>query len=310
MMRSIVLFACLTVSYLCQAQTPSAEYYLNISRADSLYTAKDYAASAVYYTKAFHANGGKGVVDDRYNAACTWALAGNPDSAFFQLNRIVTVMTNLGHVSIDADLTSLHTDKRWKPFLAHVKKNKEKAEVNLNRPLARELDSIYTEDQKYRQKIAEVEKEHGFQSPQMQDLWKVIMKRDSANLIRVTAILDQYGWLGRDVVGIQGNMTLFLVIQHSNQATQEKYLPMMREAVKKGNAQGANLALLEDRVALGQGKKQIYGSQIHQEPSTGKYFVAPIEDEANVNKRRAEVGLEPLEKYAKRWNIDYKLPVK
>ncbi len=309
-MRFTLLFACLTVPYLGLSQTPSAEYYLNIGRADSLYTAKDYAASATYYTRAFRENGGKGVVDDRYNAACTWALAGNLDSAFFQLNRIVTVMTNLGHVSTDADLNSLHTDKRWKAFLAQVKKNKEKAEVNLNRPLAQELDSIYTEDQQYRQKIAEVEKQYGFQSPQMQDMWKVIMKRDSANVIRVTAILDQYGWLGRDVVGGTGNMTLFLVIQHSDQMTQEKYLPMMREAVKNGKAQGANLALLEDRVALGQGKKQIYGSQIHQEPGTGKYFVAPIEDEANVNRRRAEVGLEPLEKYAKRWNIDYKLPVK
>ncbi len=308
-MRWIVFFSCLITSYLCQAQAPTAEYYLYIERADSLYSAKDYAASALNYTKAFRANGGKGTPDDRYNAACTWAMAGNADSAFFQLGRIATVMTNLAHVSVDSDLTSLHTDKRWAPFLAEVKKNKEKAEVNLNRPLARELDSIYREDQKHRQEISVVEKQYGFQSPQMQELWEVIRKSDSANLVRVTAILDQYGWLGRDVVGGQGNMTLFLVIQHSNQKTQEKYLPMMREAVKHGKAQGANLALLEDRVALGQGKKQIYGSQIHQD-SNGKYFVAPIEDEANVNKRRAEVGLEPLEKYARRWNIDYKLPDK
>ncbi len=56
--------------------------------------------------------------------------------------------------------------------------------------------------------------------------------------------------------------------------------------------------------------KQIYGSQIHRDQKTGKYFVAPIEDEQNVNKRRAAVGLEPLEEYAKQWNIDYKLPMK
>jgi hypothetical protein len=67
--------------------------------------------------------------------------------------------------------------------------------------------------------------------------------------------LDKYGWLGADVVGGQGNSTLFLVIQHSDQATQEKYLPMMREAVKNGKAQGSSLALLEDRAALGQRQK-------------------------------------------------------
>ena len=64
----------------------------------------------------------------------------------------------------------------------------------------------------------------------------------------------------------------------------------MREAVKNRKARPEQLALLEDRVALAQGKKQIYGSQIHQDPKSGKYFVAPIEDEPNVNKRRAAVG--------------------
>ena len=166
----------------------------------------------------------------------------------------------------------------------------------MNMPLARELDSIFNEDQTYRHKIEAVEKQYGRDSKEMKDLWKVIMHKDSLNLIRVTQILDQYGWLGRAVVGGQGNMTLFLVIQHSDLKTQEKYLPMMRDAVKKGNAQAANLALLEDRVALAQGRKQIYGSQIHFDNTTGKYFVAPIDDEVNVNKRRAAVGLEPLER--------------
>ena len=84
----------------------------------------------------------------------------------------------------------------------------------------------------------------------------------------------------------------------------------MREAVKNGKAQASHLALLEDRVALGQGKKQIYGSQIHRDPATGKFFVAPIEDEPHVNQRRAAVGLDPLEVYVKMWGIEYKLPEK
>ena len=38
------------------------------------------------------------------------------------------------------------------------------------------------------------------------------------------------------------------------------------------------------------------------------YEVYKIIDEPNVNKRRAEVGLEPLQVYLKQWNIDYILP--
>jgi hypothetical protein len=75
-------------------------------------------------------------------------------------------------------------------------------------------------------------------------------------------------------------------------------------------AKGSELALLEDGVAIRQGRKQIYGSQITRNDQTGKYSISPIEDEPNVNKRRAAVGLVPLEEYAKRWNIDYKLPEK
>ena len=142
-------------------------------------------------------------------------------------------------------------------------------------------------------------------SKEMKNHWRAIQKKDSINLIKVKAILDTYGWLGADVVGEQGNSTLFLVIQHSDQATQERYLPMMREAVKNGKAQSSSLALLIDRVALGQGKRQIYGSQIGRDPETQVYYVSPLEDPDNVDKRRAEVGLGPLAEYLNHWQIKW-----
>lgn len=139
----------------------------------------------------------------------------------------------------------------------------------------------------------------------MRELWKTIRAKDATNLIKVQSILDKHSWLGSDSVGKQGNTTLFLVIQHADQATQEKYLPMMREAVKNGKAQSSNLALLEDRVALGQGKRQIYGSQIGQNPETQTYFVLPLEDPENVDKRRSEVGLGPISKYISQWQLKW-----
>lgn len=119
------------------------------------------------------------------------------------------------------------------------------------------------------------------------------------------AILDKYGWLGANEVGNQGNTTLFLVIQHSDKVTQEKYLPMMREAVKNGKAKGSSLALLENRVALRQGRRQIYGSQIGRNSETKAYYVYPLEDPDNVDKRRSEVGLEPLAEYVNQWQIKW-----
>ena len=307
MKKGIIISLLVITTLTTFGQNIPQEYFDLVKNAYSLYNSKDYKNSAETYTKAFKSNGWKGLSNDRYNAACSWALASVPDSAFFQLNRIATLMnyTNLGHISTDSDLFSLHDDNRWKPLLEKIKQNKDKVEAKWNKPLVARLDSIYTDDQKYRQQLKEIEKKFGWDSKEMQSHWKIITEKDSLNLIKVKAILDKYGWLGPDEISDQGNSTLFLVIQHSDQLTQEKYLPLMREAVKNGKAKGSSLALLEDRVALGQGKRQIYGSQIGRNQETKNYFVLPLDDPENVDKRRAEVGLGLLAEYVKRWNIKW-----
>jgi hypothetical protein len=285
-----------------QKVDPMKEFLRLSQKADSLYDAKDYNASGLFYSAAFkYASSG----NTRYNAACAWALANNPDSAFSQLNLISKYYVNYKYISTDSDFVSLYKDQRWKPFLEVIKQNKEKSEANLNKPLVSELDNILDEDQKYRQQMDEVEKKYGWESNEMKALWKKASQADSINLIKVKTILDKYGWLGPDVIGVQGNSTLFLVIQHSDQKTQEKYLPMMKEAVKNKKAYGNDLALLEDRVLLGQGKRQIYGSQIGRDPETQTYYVSPLEDPDNVDKRRAKVGLGPLADYISHWQLKW-----
>jgi hypothetical protein len=56
-------------------------------------------------------------------------------------------------------------------------------------------------------------------------------------------------------------------------------------------------------VALGQGKRQIYGSQIGYDPITGQAIVLPLDDPENVDKRRASVGLQKLAGYVSRWDM-------
>jgi len=305
-MRTL-LFLSLCLGTVNSAFGQNAAYMALAKKADPLYQAKDYKNSALTYSSAFKTNGWIGLSTDRYNAACSWALANNADSAFFQLDRIATKAgyANYNHITTDADLVSLHRDERWKPLLVLVNRNKEKAEANFNKPLVVQLDSVYKEDQQYRQQLNDVEKQYGWESNQVKALWAIITEKDAANLIKVRAILDKYGWLGSKVIGQQGNSTLFLIIQHADQQTQETYLPMMRDAVKKGNAAGSALALLEDRVALGQQKRQIYGSQIGRNSQTKQYYVLPLEDPDNVDKRRADVGLEPLAEYVSRWQIKW-----
>ena len=284
-----------------------AKYAELIEDAWNFYESQEYLKSGKKYSEAFVALGNKGTANDRYNAACSWALSGETDSAFVQLNKITEngSYSNLAHISSDVDLTSLHADERWSTVIEGVRANKEKAEANFDKPLVAMLDTIFQEDQYERRKIAGIEEKHGWDSDEMMAQWAIINKKDSVNLIKVRKILDERGWLGADVIGGQGNHTLFLVIQHADIETQEKYLPMMREAVADGRAGANSLALLEDRVALRKGGKQIYGSQIGRDPITGEDYVLPLTDPDNVDKRRAEVGLGPIQDYISRWGMTW-----
>lgn len=131
---------------------------------------------------------------------------------------------------------------------------------------------------------------------------------DSTNLVVVESLIKQYGWPGKSFVGAAGNLTIFLVIQHADLETQEKYLPVMEQSVAIGESKESHLALLKDRILVRQGKKQIYGSQLMRDTITGGWTFNPIEDEKNVNERRKNAGLEPLEEYATYFGIEYKAP--
>ncbi|MBP6390976.1 MAG: hypothetical protein KA175_10340 [Flavobacteriales bacterium] len=302
--KLLILLVSLRTIALCQ---DDARYNALVKDAYAHYEKKAYRASAERYSAAFEVLGWKGEARDRYNAACSWALAGVPDSAFFQLFRLAEKVnyTNLPHITTDTDLDTLHPDVRWERLIALVRANKEKAEVNLDRPLAALLDSIVNEDQHYRHRIDEVEQQHGRDSQEIKALWRTISEKDSSNVIVVSKILDERGWLGADIVGQRGNQALFLVVQHADITVQEKYLPMMRDAVKKGNATASSLALLEDRVALEQGRRQIYGSQIGRDKETDTFYVSPLEDPDHVDERRKEVGLEPIADYVSRWGFTW-----
>jgi hypothetical protein len=288
---------------------PDEKYLKHSARAYGFYERKDYAKSGLSYDSLFKMTNGKGQMADRYNAACSWALAGNTEKAFFYLDKVVKgdKWANLSHIVSDSDLKTLHTDRRWQPLIETVKSNKEKAETKLNKPLAALLDTIYHGDQGNRKNMDTVEKQFGWGSSQMDSLFRKTRFQDSINLIRVRQIIDDYGWLGPDEVGEQGATTIFLVIQHADSLTQVTYVPKMREAVKNGKAKPQSLALLEDRILTTQSKEQIYGSQVRRNEQ-GKYEFFPIMDETNVNKRRASVGLPPLEEYAKYFGIEYVLP--
>ena len=302
-MKKLIAFFFITLNIgLIQSQT----YRDYVTKADNYYTNKDYKSAVEYYEKAFKIEHKSS--SDLYNAACAAALNNDDDKAFKWLDLAIdNGYENIAHIKIDSDLKSLHDTKEWKMTIDKLQKRMDILSANYDKPLQKELLDIYTEDQGIRGEFMKIYKDPNSDKKKIDSIGKLMRKKDSINLIQVIKILDEKGWVGKDVVGAQANQTLFLVIQHSDLKYQQKYLPMMREAVKKGNANPGNLAYLEDRVALREGRRQIYGSQSSKNKTTNKLYISPMIDPDNVDKRRAEVGLGTMAEYAAKMNIEWNL---
>ncbi|WP_018476801.1 DUF6624 domain-containing protein [Pontibacter roseus] len=279
----------------------------SIADANSKYEAKDYKASGQMYDQAL--KDGKGGSSDHYNAACSWALAGDKSKAFAHLEKAVEKgWMDISHMKQDSDLSSLRDDKRWAQLVQQLQTKVDKAEANYNKPLKEQLERIHETDQKYRMMLGQVQQEHGPQSEQFQELIRKMQATDKENLQQVQAIIEKHGWPGKSLVGNKASNAAWLVIQHispEEKEIMEGYLPLLREAAAKGELSKSSVALTEDRVRMYNNQPQVYGSQVRTNPETNKPEFYQIEDEANVDKRRAAVGLEPLREYAKRFGFEY-----
>jgi hypothetical protein len=114
---------------------------------------------------------------------------------------------------------------------------------------------------------------------------------------RLQRIVERHGWPGVQHVGIFGAQAAWLIAQHADLEPdfQSRCLELLRQAVATGDAQPQHLAYLEDRVRVNRDRPQLYGTQCRL--VDGALQPAPIEDESNVDARRAALGLGPLADY-------------
>ncbi len=170
--------------------------------------------------------------------------------------------------------------------------------------LRKELETIHKDDQALRGQL-----DKPMNEDEKKQIWLKINELDSLNLIKIEKIFEKHGYPSKNKVGTRFSSTAFLVVQHSNLTAMKKHYKLFEDAVNKGDLSKSSFALFVDRYRMWSGEKQLYGSQVKNNGGGENYF-HPIEDEENVNKRRAEMDLGPLEEYAKHFKIDYKLPVK
>ena len=289
-----------------QAQIGTKSYSELIRAGWKLCLEKDFTASAKVYEQAFKINS-KAPLNDRYNAACINSLAKNNNAAYKHLFIAANELKwyDINHLKNDTDLTNIKNDKRWNQLISVMQKTKIETEKHYDKKLVTFLDKIYFDDQSNRNQIRSKEEKYGRDSKEMRAFWQTILKKDSINLIKVSNILDTKGWPSKKKIGTRGASTIFLVIQHANQDTKLKYLSMITKAVENDELSKRQYAMFYDRLVLGQGRRQVYGTQLAMSKESKKPYVLPLEDVKNVDKRRAKMGLNSMQENLNRWDITW-----
>lgn len=125
-----------------------------------------------------------------------------------------------------------------------------------NPALRQELLDRFKQDQAIRDELIK----KGVEKPDPAVMARMNATAD-ANAERIRAIVRQYGWPGPELVGQEGTNAALLLVQHADNALQKEMLSLVEQAYKKGELAGQSYALLLDRVLVGEGKPQVYGTQ-------------------------------------------------
>ncbi len=125
----------------------------------------------------------------------------------------------------------------------------------------------------------------------MADWEAVVAPVDQDNTARLRDIIARYGWPDHRLVGAAGAHAAWLLAQHAPPDRHEEWLPLLQDAVTRGEASPADLAYLTDRVLMHRGEPQGYGTQYVE--TGGVLELWQVRDRSGLDQRRAELGLEP-----------------
>jgi len=124
--------------------------------------------------------------------------------------------------------------------------------------------------------------------------WNASIDNDNAEYLK--KVVEEDGWPTITAYGPTAAQAAWLLAQHADHdvAFQKRCFTLIQN-LPEGEVDQGNVARLEDRILINEGKPQRYGTQFQGEGrSFGPY---PIEDERNLETRRASMGLGPYAEY-------------
>gem|GEM_PF-4855298 len=196
------------------------------------------------------------------------------------------------------DRKSLHNDKSFQKSVLKIVPYKKNIPHNEDQELKDRLRSIQYQDQYFRVKIDSLIRLDNVDSSLLFTLNQELIKADSINFLALEQILgENLDYPGLSVVGKEDMNIAFFVIQHMLYAKRKSYEPLIFKAAQSCEFDFRLLPLYIDRNLLDEGNCQLYGTQCFFDNKTKKYISYCIQNEGEVNQRRKEFLLPPLEQY-------------
>lgn len=161
-----------------------------------------------------------------------------------------------------------------------------------------DLRAMVTADQAIRSWISEQtypQVLHGKDTPRLSYMAWVV---DFSNTKKLKRYIKLCGWPKASIYGKQASRDAWLLTQHADEdrVFQTQMLELLQGLVAAGDASAKDLAYLTDRVAVAQGKPQLYGTQFMQVGACG-LEPRPVDDMEKVELRRKELGMPTLAAY-------------
>lgn len=171
-----------------------------------------------------------------------------------------------------------------------------------------EIYDLYLSDQSCREQLRKFNN-HELDSTiyKKEVLENSIRTTDSVNFYRLKKITDTYGFPGYTMVGKDFSDSFWNLVQHQDNHLeyQKEVLALMKIEVDKKNASGTYYAYLTDRVLVNSNEEQEFGTQMRINEAGTSYEPKPVIDPANLNTRRASVGLTTIEEYIQLMNTRF-----
>lgn len=157
-----------------------------------------------------------------------------------------------------------------------------------------ELLSLASEDMRVREELAADGSLYEGYPPRMEEVHR-------RNAKRLREIMKQVGWPGVSLVGEDGERAAWLILQHAigEPAFQRRGLVLLKGGAERGEVPLMQVAMLEDRIRMFEGRGQRYGTQFDWDEH-GEMSPVRIENPEGLEERRQEVGLPPLEDHIRR----------